>query len=104
MYVVIVDFTVKQDFLEEFRAATVRNARASCEREPGCRQFDVCVASEDPAAIFLYEVYDDRAAFDAHLATSHFLEFNVLTAPWLADKKARTLERIEPADTPNRPV
>ena len=61
-------------------------------------------AGGPPAAIFLYEVYDDRAAFDAHLATSHFLEFNVLTAPWLADKKARTLERIEPADTPNRPV
>ena len=96
MYVVIVDFAVKPEFVAAFREEMVKNARASREREPGCRQFDVCVAPGDPTAIFLYEIYDDRAAFDAHLATPHFLAFNERTAPWLADKKVRTLERIEP--------
>jgi (4S)-4-hydroxy-5-phosphonooxypentane-2,3-dione isomerase len=99
MYVVIVDFTVKREFFEQFRAAMVGNARASFDREPGCRQFDVCVAPEDPATIFLYEVYDDQAAFDAHLATPHFLAFNQMTSPWIADKRVRTLQRIEPPGT-----
>jgi quinol monooxygenase YgiN len=96
MYVVVVDFTVKPEFVEAFREEMVKNARASREREPGCRQFDVCIAPGDPASIFLYEVYDDRAAFDAHLTTPHFLAFNEGTVPWLAAKTVRTLERIEP--------
>ncbi len=41
MYVVIVDFVAKPDFVEAFRAQMVRNARASLADEPGCRQFDV---------------------------------------------------------------
>jgi quinol monooxygenase YgiN len=47
------------------------NATATREREPGCRQFDVCTSADD-GLVFLYEVYDDRAAFDAHLAAPHF--------------------------------
>ena len=41
-------------------------------------------------------VYDDKAAFDAHLATAHFKEFNDKTAPWIAEKKVRILERVAP--------
>jgi quinol monooxygenase YgiN len=96
MYVVVVDFTVKPEFVAAFRDEMVKNARASRDREPGCRQFDVCIAPDDPALIFLYEAYDDRAAFEAHLATPHFLAFNERTTPWLAGKTVRMLERIEP--------
>jgi quinol monooxygenase YgiN len=96
MYVVIVDFTVKPEHLAAFMPAMVANAHASRSREPGCRQFDVCVAPDDRSAIFLYEIYDDKAAFDAHLATAHFKEFNDKTAPWIAAKKVRILERVSP--------
>jgi quinol monooxygenase YgiN len=96
MYVVVVDFTVLPAHVAAFRAAMVDNARASREREPGCRQFDVCADSADPARVFLYEVYDDRAAFDAHLASPHFRAFDAMVASWIGAKAVRALERVDP--------
>jgi quinol monooxygenase YgiN len=34
----------------------------------------------------LYEIYDDRAAFEAHLKTAHFASFNRASEPLVADK------------------
>ena len=45
----------------------------------------------------LYELYDDEAAFRAHLATPHFLQFNEQTAPWVASKSVATYQRAWPA-------
>jgi quinol monooxygenase YgiN len=53
----------------------------------------VCVDSADKASVFLYEVYDDRAAFDAHLATAHFKRFDAAVAPMVASKAVRILRR-----------
>lgn len=96
MYVVIVDFVAKPEHADAFRTEMVRNAGASLADEPGCRQFDVSVAADDPAKIFLYELYDDRVAFDAHLKTTHYREFDAKTAPWVAVKVARHFLRICP--------
>lgn len=74
MYVVIVDFRIKPERLEEFMPLMLENARASRETEKGCRVFDVCADTKDRASVFLYEVYDDRAA----------------VAPMVASKAVRT--------------
>jgi len=65
MYVIIVDFTIRREHLAAFHAAMVENARLSRETEPGCRQFDVCLDPKDATRYFLYELYDDEAAFQA---------------------------------------
>ena len=96
MLVVTVIFTIKPGKVEAFREAMVANARASREREPGCRQFDVAVDPRDQAAIFLYELYSDGAAFDAHLASDHFQRFDRQTRDWIAGKVVRMYERIDP--------
>lgn len=90
MYVVTVEFIIKAGHAVEFLPAMIENARASREREPGCRQFDVCADANDPHVIFLYELYDDRAAFDAHLATAHFKAFDAQVGPWVERKSVRT--------------
>jgi autoinducer 2-degrading protein len=90
MFVVIVDFIVKPDFVDAFRAEMLANARASREREPGCRRFDVAFSEKDSSVVFLYELYDDAAAFAAHQQERHFKEFDARTAPWVASKAART--------------
>ena len=94
MYVVIVDFKIKPERLAEFMPLMLDNARASRETETGCRQFDVCVDPKDKTSVFLYEIYDDRAAFDAHLATAHFKRFDAAVAPMVASKAVRILERL----------
>ncbi|MEZ5842464.1 MAG: putative quinol monooxygenase [Hyphomicrobiaceae bacterium] len=94
MYVVVVFFEAKPAHLAEFRHALLINARKSVEDEPGCRQFDVAADPLDENAFFLYEIYDDEAAFKAHLATDHFKLFNEATAPWVASKRVLTYELI----------
>ena len=85
----------KAEHAAAFRVAMLENAAASREDEPGCRQFDVCV---EPASgtIFLYEIYDDRAAFDAHVRTEHFLRFDATVRDWVTRKDVRLYERIAP--------
>jgi len=95
MYVVTVEFVVKPDAVAAFRPAMLKNAKASLEDEPGCWQIDVCFSQDDPGACFLYEVYDDRAAFDAHLAMPHFKSFDAEVAPMLASKVVKTYELVQ---------
>jgi (4S)-4-hydroxy-5-phosphonooxypentane-2,3-dione isomerase len=96
MYVVAVEFIIRPEALAAFMPLMLENARASRTDEPGCRQFDVCVDPKKPERIFLYELYDDRAAFDAHLATPHFKSFDAATAAMFAGKTVWLLERAAP--------
>ena len=96
-FVVTVEFVIKPEFVGEFTAAMIENASTSRRDEAGCRQFDVCVLPSDPAQIFLYEIYDDRAAFDVHLASPHFKAFDAKVAAWVASKTVRLYGRIDPA-------
>ena len=94
-YVVTVVFVARPEHRAEFRREMVANATASRTQEPGCRQFDVC-ESPDGSGIFLYEIYDDEAAFQAHLATEHYRRFNSRTTPWVAEKRIVKYARISP--------
>ena len=94
MYVVTVEFVIDPEQREAFLPRMLDNARISRESEPGCRQFDVCSDDARPAVVFLYEVYDDRAAFDAHLAAPHFLAFAAATQAMVTRRTIVTWSRI----------
>jgi quinol monooxygenase YgiN len=98
MFVVAVNFEIHPEHFAAFRAAMIENARASLRDEPGCRQFDVCEADAGEGKIFLYELYDTRDDFSAHLLMPHFLAFDKLTAPWIASKTVSILSRIFPQE------
>ena len=74
-FVVIAELSVPKPHRAEFLELCAFDSRSSVGNEPGCRQFDVLTMESVPEAIVLYEVYDDKAAFDAHLATPHYAEF-----------------------------
>ncbi len=95
MFVVTVNFQIKKEHLEMFMAAMIRQAQNSLTREKDCLQFDVCQDRENPERVFLYEIYSDRAAFDAHLQTPHFLDFDKTVAPWTESKVAEQWELVE---------
>ncbi|HUP97074.1 MAG TPA: putative quinol monooxygenase [Usitatibacter sp.] len=92
-FVVTVVFRVKAEHRAAFRDAVLENASASVAHEPGCSVFDVC-EKEEGSEIFLYEIYDDEAAFKAHLATDHFRRFDAQVAPWVAEKRVLTYHRL----------
>ena len=94
MYAVVVTFTVKSDRHAAFLPLVKANARRSLADEPGCRQFDVCWDGDSAGEVHLYELYDDRPAFDAHCRTPHFLEFDAAVADMVASKQVRTYRRV----------
>jgi quinol monooxygenase YgiN len=96
MYTVVVEFRIRSPHVQHFRQAIVENARLSLETEAGCHQFDVCCDPADPSLFFLYELYDDEAAFKLHLQSAHFVEMNALTAPWIESKTVKTMTRVQP--------
>ena len=86
MYVITVEFLVKQAFLQQFLSAMHEQANNSLKLENQCHHFDVVVSTDNPCRIFLYEIYADKVAFDQHLASDHFIEFNASVSGWVANK------------------
>ena len=95
MYVVTVLFEVGEGHVEAFRNTVAQQARNSLECEKDCLRFDVCVNPTDPRCFFLYEIYADKSAFDAHLQTEHFRLFDHQVKPWLFSKKVMIWELQE---------
>lgn len=94
MYAVTVTFEVAPEHAEAFRETVLIQAENSVEREERCRRFDVCADPERPGVVFLYEIYDDAAAFQDHLASPHFKAFDATVGPWLTGKTVETWEII----------
>jgi (4S)-4-hydroxy-5-phosphonooxypentane-2,3-dione isomerase len=88
--VVHVHVTVRPDRVDEFLAATERNARASLG-EPGVLRFDVLQDQADSEHVVLVEVYRDADAATAHKETAHY-------ATWrdsVADMMVRPRESVK---------
>ncbi len=85
-YVILVDFLLKPGRKAEFRHAIDANARSSCKTERGCRRFDVVEPRDEPDRIVLYEIYDDRAAFEEHLKTPHLAAFEAASKDLVTKK------------------
>ena len=100
MIVLAVRFDVKPETADAF-LARVRQQRADAlDKEPGCKRFDISRDPDNPGAVFLYELYADRAALDAHRATPHFEAYSADVAPMVINKRAEVFEMTQSVDLP----
>lgn len=86
MLIVHVFVHVKADQVEDFRAASVENARNSIQ-EPGVARFDVIQQQDDPTRFVLVEVYrtpDDPAR---HKETAHYQKWRDTVADMMAEPR-----------------
>ena len=97
MFAVVVTLKFDPSTEEEFMPLMRENARATLHDEPGCRQFDICTDPERPGEVFLYETYDDAAAFQAHLKTPHFLKFDSAVQHLVTGRDVRTFAQVRSA-------
>lgn len=86
-FVVIAEFQVKPGKMPDFLAAARDDARHSVADEPGCRQFDVICPEGSEDTVVFYEVYDSRAAFNAHLQTPHLKRFQQAFPPLIVEER-----------------
>ena len=67
----IAEFGVKPDRRSDFVSLMKAHAKLSLGTEPGCEQFDVLTQEGSETSVFLYELYRDRQALEAHMNSPH---------------------------------
>jgi quinol monooxygenase YgiN len=90
LYISAVEYDVVPGQVDNFLAALKENAVASV-KEPGCRELDITVSQKDPNHVFIFEVYDNAAAAEAHTATEHFKKYKAVTKDMVAKREAKLL-------------
>lgn len=90
MLIVHVHVHVKPESVEEFKQATMENARASAQ-EPGIARFDVMQSQDDATRFVLTEVYLTPEAVAAHKETAHYAKWRDAVEPMMAEPRQRSL-------------
>ena len=79
---IIAPIQIKDGHKDEFIEALLEDARGSVNDEPGCLRFDVIQDAADANRVWLYEVYVDEAAFQAHTQAPHFVKWRDTVTDW----------------------
>lgn len=87
--------------LEAYRAFLTEEVKESMRLEPGVRTLYAVSEKERPTHITILEIYADRAAYEAHIKSAHFLKYKagteymvkslelIDTVPLVADMKIK---------------
>ena len=84
MFILHVTLDAKPEHAADFLELLRYDAAHSETDEPGCLRFDVIQDRDEANRFYLYEVYRDEAAFEAHRQTPHFKHYLEKSQPWLA--------------------
>ena len=82
MIALVVTIRIQPPHREAFMDAMLDDASHSVQDEPGCLRFDVLEDVDDPNQIYLYEVYRNEEALEAHRQAPHFLRWKHTTRDW----------------------
>jgi (4S)-4-hydroxy-5-phosphonooxypentane-2,3-dione isomerase len=88
LYINAVDIDVAPGQIDNYLAALKENGAAAVKQEPGCHEFNITVSQKDPNHVFIFEVYDNAAALDAHRQTDHFKKYAAITKEMVAKRDA----------------
>jgi quinol monooxygenase YgiN len=84
MFALVVRFDIRdQDAAVQFDALTAEAVRQITEKEPGTLVYATHTIEREPLSRVFYEVYADRAAFQAHEDAEHVKAFHAAKNPLL---------------------
>ena len=87
MFVVHVFVHVKEEFIEDFKEATIENATNSLQ-EPGVSRFDFLQQNDDPTRFILVEAYKTPEDPAKHKETAHYAKWRDTVAPMMAEPRS----------------
>jgi len=93
LYVNAVDIDVAPGEIDQFLAAVEEDAATAVKQE-GFRTFNITVSKTDPNHVFIFEVYDNAAALEAHRATDHFKRFVAATKDMVVKREPKPLASV----------
>ena len=98
MLIVLVEVKVKPEMVEQFKSATIANARES-RKEAGIARFDVLQQNDDPSRFVLVEAYRNDQAPLAHKETAHYKQWRETVESMMAEpRRSVKFTNIDPAD------
>ena len=93
LYINAVNLDIVPGQTDKFLALLKENGAAAV-KEPGCREFNITIAQNDPNHVFIFEVYDSAAALEAHRATDHFKKYAAETKEMVAKRDVRGFSSV----------
>jgi autoinducer 2-degrading protein len=94
LYINAVDVDVVPGQIENYLAAIKEVGATTIKTEPGCREFDITVSQKDPNHLFIFEVYDNATAFDAHLKSDHYKKYAAAAKDTVAKREVHPLASV----------
>ena len=88
-YVRVAEIEIDPAQLEPYKAAVKEQIEAAIRLEPGVLALYSVTDKENPAHIFVFEMYADVDAYKAHLKTDHFKKYKVTTLDMVKSLKLR---------------
>ena len=88
-YVRLAEIEIDPAQLEPYKAAVKEQIEAAVRLEPGVLALYSVTDKENPAHIFVFEMYADVDAYKAHLETAHFKKYKAITQNMVKSLKLR---------------
>jgi quinol monooxygenase YgiN len=93
LFINAVDLDIAPGQIDQYLTLAKGNGAAAV-KEPGCREFNISVSQKDPNHVFLFEVYDNAAALEAHRATDHFKAYMAATKDMVTKRDVRPMNAV----------
>ena len=96
---IFVTMQIKPGFTDQFREASIDDSEGSVRDEPGCFRFDTLQSDSDPNRFYMYMVYADQAAVEAHRNAPHYKKWRSTVDDWFeVPLNAVVMTTIFPSD------
>jgi quinol monooxygenase YgiN len=79
MMIRIAELEIDPTYLDEYLAILKEESAASVRLEPGVISIYPMYQKDTPTQIRILEIYADKAAYESHLKTPHFLKYKTTT-------------------------
>ena len=91
----VVKLIVHEGRMEEFLAVVRAHGERTLALEPGCLRFDLLQPADAPDTVFLYELYRDEEALQAHWDSAHMAAYRERARDLLAGREANRCTLLE---------
>ena len=84
-YVITADVEITPADFDKYIGLAKETAAVSV-KDPGCREFNIAVSPKNPNHVYIFEIWENAAALDAHRATDHLKAYLSATKDMVAKR------------------
>ncbi|MSN26925.1 MAG: antibiotic biosynthesis monooxygenase [Geobacter sp.] len=90
---IVAKLTAKSEAIETVKAELLKML-APTRQEQGCLEYRLHQDKDNPAVFVFYENWENRACFEQHMNSRHFLSYVAAVSELIADKVVNKMTEI----------